>query len=187
MGDLLIFFQLFLFLHSGLYSSNPSHLVMAHQPHNIPWSSLTSNLRWAPASRKTHHIADYHPQGKPTQGDNFTHFVKKFVECLKEQSKQERKKYPEAFQRPDDNEDIIGDAITAKIFPTIRKWRKHADSSADFDCSGQFCCKSSEDPPCCPILHFMNARCLPFAGTIKVATAMYSTRSNRLVISIWSL
>lgn len=125
---------------------------MAHQPHNIPWSSLTSNLRWAPASRKTHHIADYHPQGKPNQGDDFTHFVKKFVQCLKEQSEQERKKYPEAYQRPDDDEDIIGDAITAKIFPTIRKWRKHAPGGCNFDCAKQFCSKSSGEPPCCPIL-----------------------------------
>ncbi|KAJ5088852.1 hypothetical protein N7456_012468 [Penicillium angulare] len=123
---------------------------MAHQAHNIPWACLTSNLRWSAGSRPDGRTSDFHPRFKPNQRNDFTHFAKMFAKNIEEHSNCERKKYPATYEPPDSNEDIIGDRIAAKIFPTVRKWRE--ECPGNFDCSKSFCEASERDGPCCPIL-----------------------------------
>ncbi|KAJ5259574.1 hypothetical protein N7478_012555 [Penicillium angulare] len=73
-----------------------------------------------------------------------------FAKNIEEHSNCERRKYPPTYDPPDSNEDIIGDPIAAKIFPTVRKWR--TESPGEFDCSGGFCQSGEGEGPCCPIL-----------------------------------
>lgn len=93
---------------------------MAHQPHNIPWSLLVSNLRWvSPTSCRGGE--DLHPRMNPTQGQEFTDFAEAFARNIEEHSACERKKYPDKYDPPEPTDEILDEATVKKISRNIHE------------------------------------------------------------------
>ncbi|KAJ6133914.1 hypothetical protein N7523_000236 [Penicillium sp. IBT 18751x] len=101
---------------------------MAHQAHNIPWTILASNLRWARVSSGQHDAYDLHPCFKPDQAKNLTYFAKAFAGNVREHSKCERKKYSH-YKAPSATDMIIDDNTAAKIHCTICRWREACEEA----------------------------------------------------------
>ncbi|KAJ5674490.1 uncharacterized protein N7477_004424 [Penicillium maclennaniae] len=80
---------------------------MAHQAHNIPWTMLASNLRWARVSSGQHDAYDLHPGFKSDQAKNLIYFAK----------------------APSATDIIIDDNTAAKIHCTICPWREACEEA----------------------------------------------------------
>jgi hypothetical protein len=95
---------------------------MTHQPHNIPWNLLASNLQRISESGSTCSckVTNLHPRMKPAQGTEITYFANAFAKNIKEHSKCERRKYPKSYTKPAPTDIIIDKATATLIPPTIR-------------------------------------------------------------------
>ncbi|KUL87933.1 hypothetical protein ZTR_03849 [Talaromyces verruculosus] len=101
---------------------------MAHQTHNIHWDALTSCLKvYSPDVPIREKPINLYFRFNNDQDQNISRFVTSFVDNIKEHTACERKKYPATFDIPDQNDLILGDAITKKITPLVHKWRQSHD------------------------------------------------------------
>jgi len=103
---------------------------MAHQAHNIPWSSFAAQLKW---SSKYHPgSGDLHFRDKPNQGKVVRHFVESFVQNLLEHSRTTRLKYPPNYKVPLEDDLILDDETVRKISPTICRIRSDIGRRSHF-------------------------------------------------------
>lgn len=71
-----------------------------HQPDNIPWHLLASNLRWVPRGSCKCKAANPKPCMKPSQEKDFNLFVREFAKTIEDHAIHERQKYPETYEPP---------------------------------------------------------------------------------------
>ncbi|KZF18840.1 hypothetical protein L228DRAFT_251694 [Xylona heveae TC161] len=133
---------------------------MAHQAHNIPWTLLSSNLKWAPAGSCNCGATNLRPRLRPNQGKELTYFANAFAKNIAEHSACERRKYPEKYDEPSATDVILDEDIVKKIIPTVRRWRSERES--DYCCGGN-ACRPHEDGECqCPALPYEERRVSAF-------------------------
>ncbi|KAH8880503.1 hypothetical protein GQ53DRAFT_813247 [Thozetella sp. PMI_491] len=99
---------------------------MAHQTPRIPWHNLAANFEYLHQNHKTSGpdaVTDLYPKFLPNQGPELNAFVDAFASAMKQDSERERKKYPEHYEQPQEDEVLIGDATVRKILPTARRIR----------------------------------------------------------------
>ncbi|KAL2799703.1 hypothetical protein BJX66DRAFT_332751 [Aspergillus keveii] len=98
---------------------------MTHQVHNIPWTLLSSHLKYSRANQCSCGITNLHPRMQPNQGKEITFFINAFIRNIKEHSTCERKKHPAHYEPPSDDEIIIDERTAKRIAPTIRRVKTH--------------------------------------------------------------
>ncbi|KAE8550498.1 hypothetical protein EYB25_006725 [Talaromyces marneffei] len=98
---------------------------MAHQAPDIHWEELTSCLKiHSPKAPTKENPTNLYFRFDDNQDKNISHFVTSLVNNIKEHTASERRKYPEKFDIPDEDDLILDDAVTQKIAPLVYKWRK---------------------------------------------------------------
>lgn len=98
---------------------------MAHQTHNIHWDALTSCLKiYSPEKPTMEQPINLYLRFEDDQDKKISHFVASFVNSIQEHTACERKKYPETFDIPEEDDLILGVDITHKITPLVHKWRE---------------------------------------------------------------
>jgi hypothetical protein len=95
---------------------------MAHNTH-IPWTLLSSHLKFTPTSTAHHGQTDLHPRFLPLQGGQITHFTKIFAKAITSFSTTERSKHPSPTPIPSIDEVVISDAVAKKIEKTVSHYR----------------------------------------------------------------
>ncbi|KAL6854888.1 hypothetical protein ACO1O0_006023 [Amphichorda felina] len=122
---------------------------MAHQAHNIPWTVLSSNLRWRLSNPCKNDATDFHLRFKPDQGKKLTYFAKAFERNIHDHAETERRKYPETYEPPQPDEVIVSDRVALMIAPTVRCWRAaHRQSTINI----------AKDTPVNALCHHMDTR-----------------------------
>ncbi|KAJ0420543.1 hypothetical protein BJY00DRAFT_284050 [Aspergillus carlsbadensis] len=134
---------------------------MAHQTHNIPWTLLSSHLKYSSASQCSCGVANLHPRMKPHQGKELTFFVNAFVRNIKEHSAIERSKYPSRYKPPSNDEIIIDERAAERIGPTIRRVKRNlngegweSSENAVEDRTVKLFLTEYRHTPCYQFLHF---------------------------------
>jgi hypothetical protein len=95
---------------------------MAHQAHNIPWETFSSNFKFTSISSKHQGKTNLFPLHKPHQAKQLNYFVNAFVKSLEEFTRTERAKYPAEYTPPGRDEEIIPPAVARKIANTVKKY-----------------------------------------------------------------
>lgn len=100
---------------------------MAHQAHNIPWQALTAHIK--PVFRKYDGAdrgeSNFYLCYKSQQAKQLTYFVTSFAKNIEHHTRCERKKYPETFLPPAQDDLVLSDAVVKKLNPTVMRLRQH--------------------------------------------------------------
>jgi hypothetical protein len=82
---------------------------------------LLPHLKYSRASQCSCGVTNLHPRMQPNQGRELTFFINAFVRNIKEHSACERKKYPDHYNPPPNDEIILDERTAKRIAPTIRR------------------------------------------------------------------
>jgi hypothetical protein len=77
-----------------LHTSSSINLIMAHQTHALPWTTLASNFKYNISYHSHPQRLDIHPQKKPNQAKDLAYFCKAFAKQIHDFGVTERAKYP---------------------------------------------------------------------------------------------
>ncbi|KLO89552.1 uncharacterized protein LW93_1611 [Fusarium fujikuroi] len=69
-----------------------------------------------------HDAYNFHALIQPDSKAKLTNFVDIFMQSIAEDAAQQRKRYPEKYEVPDENQVIISDEAAIKIESTVRRW-----------------------------------------------------------------
>ncbi|KAK2765557.1 hypothetical protein FQN54_008411 [Arachnomyces sp. PD_36] len=152
---------------------------MAHQIHNIPWTTLSSNFHWVPSSSCKCRRTNLHPRMRPNQGKELNYFVKGFVRNLRDHTITERKKYPQTYTAPRKDEILLDDELVRKISPTVRRWRNACKAEADYSCGGKIC-QQGEGQKCrCPDIPYEERRMSAFTKKWELSSCYQFMNVNK--------
>merc|ERR1712000_142005 len=101
---------------------------MAHQVHNIPWTTLSSCLTWRLSNRCEGGAADLHLNPRRDRGKKLTHFTTAFARNIHEHAECEiRKHADDNGPPPAPDEVVVDDDTAALIAPIIKRWRQFVE------------------------------------------------------------
>ncbi|KAL9570834.1 hypothetical protein ACKAV7_005171 [Fusarium commune] len=95
---------------------------MAHNSDRLPWEALASMLELRRTNPCQHDACNFHALIQPDSKGKLANFVDNFMQSVAEDAAQQRKKYPEEHEVPNENEVIISDEAATKIESTVRRW-----------------------------------------------------------------
>ncbi|KAI9149008.1 hypothetical protein HJFPF1_11052 [Paramyrothecium foliicola] len=96
---------------------------MAHQAHNIPWNVLASNFKWRLSERCNNCATSFHRRSKTTEVKEIKYFINAFASNVRDHANEERRKYPQEYEKPEPEEIVLTGEICKKIMPTVHRWR----------------------------------------------------------------
>ncbi|KAJ5223293.1 hypothetical protein N7468_007835 [Penicillium chermesinum] len=109
---------------------------MHHQPNDIPWHLLASNLHWAPGELApqiralnlpqlpgklkdkkgcTCGVTNLHPNSPAPQSPDQNEFARAFAQAVSDASKRKRAQYPEKYSPPSPSDILLGDELFEKV------------------------------------------------------------------------
>jgi hypothetical protein len=97
---------------------------MPRQAPDLPWNLLAPHLEWRLEDKGQNGATSFFWRKQPTEGQNRDDFVEAFVKTLHEHADQEREKYPETFDTPDDDDIVLSDELCERIAPALQHWRR---------------------------------------------------------------
>jgi len=95
---------------------------MAHNSDCLPWDAIAQNLQWVSATVCQFGATDLHISFRPEQAEDFERFAQSFAKLLEEKGAEERKKYPDVYDPPDEEDVVLDDRVVQKIDPLIQKY-----------------------------------------------------------------
>ncbi|KAF5571127.1 hypothetical protein FPHYL_643 [Fusarium phyllophilum] len=143
---------------------------MAHNSDRIPWEALASVFELRRTNPCQHGAYNLHTRIQPDSKTKLANFVQVFMQSVAQDAAQQRKRYPERCEVPDENEVLISDEAATKIESTVWRWNHEAyqpDDEDDLDIFKQptarkLCPHIEESDKCGCVLPFIERKMSAF-------------------------